>query len=293
MLLLDNQSIDVAKAAERLGCTERTIYRDIDVLERAGIPLFQRGNRWRLPDGFSRRLSIHFTVQEAMALVAAEQLLSAMQGSVFDHATRSAVSKVRHALAPELRQRFETIARFVTTTSAPPRKLGRQRARLDAVIDAIERTRVISLAYRKLDSSQSEAYTVEPHHLHVQGTSVYVVGWARERSAVRIFLIDRIEEVEVHRESFERREEIQPGLFAQGSFGLWNADAEHVRLRFFGSAATIVAEQEFHPSQTLERLDDGSIVIDMRTPVSPSLTQWVRGFGSRVEVLSPQSLKVQ
>ncbi|MCU0699462.1 MAG: WYL domain-containing protein [Myxococcaceae bacterium] len=295
LMVLDRRDIDVRAAADELGCTERTVYRDLESLERVGVPLYQvkqgRTQRWKLVDGYSRNLNVSFTVQEAMALIAGERLLSAIQGSVFDHAARNAVAKVKHALAPELRQRVEHLAQVLTTTSAPPRKLARHRERLDTIIEAIERSVVVDLKYRKLDATQAQPYTVEPHHLHLQGTSVYVVGWARERKAVRIFLLDRIDAVTLRTEPFKRRPEIQPGLFAQGSFGLWDAAIEHVRLRFTGSAATIVSEQEFHPSQTLERLPDGSVIVDLRAPLSPSLKQWVRGFGKRVEVLSPAALK--
>jgi predicted DNA-binding transcriptional regulator YafY len=295
LMVLDRRDIDVRAAPDELGCTERTVYRDLESLERVGVPLYQvkhgRTQRWKLVDGYSRNLNVSFTVQEAMALIAGERLLSAMQGSVFDHAARNAVAKVKHALAPELRQRVEQLAHVLTTTTAPPRKLARHRERLDTVIEAIERSVVIDLKYRKLDAAEAHLYTVEPHHLHLQGTSVYVVGWVRERKAVRIFLLDRIDAAVLRDEPFKRRPEIQPGLFAQGSFGLWDAAIEHVRLRFTGSAATIVSEQEFHPSQTLERQTDGSVIVDLRAPLSPSLKQWVRGFGKRVEVLSPAALK--
>ncbi|MDP1824348.1 MAG: WYL domain-containing protein [Archangium sp.] len=162
--------------------------------------------------------------------------------------------------------------------------------RLEQVLDAVETAEVLVLQYRKLDAPRAARYTVEPHSVHMQGASVYVVGWARERNAPRIFLLDRIEKLERTHETFTRREGLGPGVFAQGAFGLWDGPDEVVRLRFKGSAARIVAEQEFHPTQQLTWNDDGSMTLEMKVPVSPSLRAWVRSFGKRVVLVAPSNL---
>jgi predicted DNA-binding transcriptional regulator YafY len=294
MLLLEDRELSVETAAVRLDCTRRTIYRDLEVLQRAGMPLYQetagRRVRWRLMEGFHRELSVQFSVQEAMALVAGEQFLAALRGTVFAEAAQSAVGKVRQALAPALRQRLELISRHVSATGAPTRALGDHRAHLDALLEAIEHTQVVELEYRKLNSTRAEHYTFEPHHVHVQGSSVYVVGWVIERAAPRVFLLDRVEAVKPTTKKFTRRPEIGPGLFSQGAFGLWDGKVARVRLKFRGTAATIVEEQQFHASQRTERQADGSLLLELAVPPSPSLKAWVRGFGKRVEVLEPKDL---
>ena len=294
MMLLDERELSVDKAAKAFNCTRRTIYRDLAVLQRAGMPLFQepdgRRIRWRLIEGFHRSLSIQFSVQEAMALVAGGHFLAALDGTVLAESAGTAVDKVRHALAPALRKRLEAIAARLSATSAPPRKLGEHRGHLDALLVAIEHNQVIGLRYRKLNSDGVDSYSIEPHHVHVQGSSVYLVGWARERRAPRIFLLDRIDAVQPREEHFDRRPEIGPGVFSQGAFGLWDGVPARVKLRFVGSAATIVAEQEFHSSQQLKHHRDGSLTLTMKVPLSPSLKAWVRGYGKRVHVLAPRSL---
>lgn len=294
MLLLESSDLSVPQAAERLGCTVRTVYRDLDGLQRAGLPLYQeqrgRKTRWRLVEGFNRRLSIQLTVHEAMALAAAERFMSAMQGSVFELAGRQAMAKVKHALAPEIRTRLEALSRHLTTSPAPLRRLTKQRPYLERLLSAIEREEVAVVEYRKLSAAKPERYTIEPHSLNVQGSSVHVVLWARERNAARVFLLDRIESVTLTGEHFAPRAELGPGAFDQGSFGLWNAPSVRIVLRFKGSAARIVAEQQFHPSQQVHWNDDGSLTLEMVTPPSPALRAWVRGFGRRVAIVEPKNL---
>ncbi|MFZ5443403.1 MAG: helix-turn-helix transcriptional regulator [Myxococcota bacterium] len=294
MLLQESSDLSVDQAAERLGCTVRTVYRDLDGLQRAGLPLYQeqrgRKMRWRLVEGFNRRLSVQLTVHEAMALVAAERFMAAMQGSVFEVSGKQALAKLKHALAPEIRTRLEALTRHVTTTPAPLRRLTKQRPYLEKLLGALERHEVVVVEYRKLSAAAPERYTIEPHSLNVQGSAVHVVLWARERNAARVFLLDRIESVKPTGERFAPRPELGPGAFDQGAFGLWNAPSVRIVLRFKGSAARIVAEQQFHPTQQTHWNHDGTLTLELVTPPSPALRAWVRGFGKRVDVLEPKTL---
>ncbi len=293
-LLLDERQLVVDEVAARIGCTRRTIYRDLEVLQRAGMPLYQetlgRAVRWRLDEGFHRTLSVQLSVQEAMALVAGARSLSSLSGTFFAQGATSAVEKVRHALTPAVRERVEGFVKHLSASAAPARELGSHRSQLDTIVAAVQGQQVLVLEYRKLNAPRAVHYTVEPHHLHMQGSSVYVVGWVRERNAARIFLLDRIEAVTTTQNRFERRNGLGPGVFSQGAFGLWDGPEVLVRLTFVGDAATIISEQQFHPSQRLTTNADRSVTLEMTLPISPSLRAWVRGFGKRVRVERPKSL---
>src|SRR5256885_16088254 len=60
-LLEDRQELAVTDVARELGYTTRTVYRDLAVLERIGVPIYQerkgRRARWRVVEGYRRRTS--------------------------------------------------------------------------------------------------------------------------------------------------------------------------------------------------------------------------------------------
>lgn len=296
--LLNSQAeFDVEELARRLGCTRRTLYRDLNVLERGGWPLVRvtEGNRvrWRVLDNYKRTLSVRLSVQEVVALVAAEQLLSSAAGTLFARAAHSAVGKLKDQLEAPLRQRVERLAPLLNATVGATRNLSRHAEHLDAFFIAAETREVVELHYKKLGARAPSRYTVEPHELHMQGSSVYIVGWARERAAARIFLLDRVTQVHRTGEHFERRPELPQGVFEQGAFGLWEGEAKLVRLKFNGTAAQIVSEQRLHPSQRILDHSASSLTMELLVPLSPALVSWVTGFGKRVEVLEPESLRAQ
>jgi len=65
-LLDQGDGLSVPRAAGQLGCTERTLYRDLAVLQEIGVPVYQEREgkrlRWRLVDGpkhfFVRRFAL-------------------------------------------------------------------------------------------------------------------------------------------------------------------------------------------------------------------------------------------
>lgn len=297
MLLDRERSLSVDEVCRRLSIKRRTLYRDLDVLQRCGMPLYQetigRAVRWRLDDGFKRTLNVQLSVQEVMALVAAERLVSSMAGTIFASAAHTAVQKLKEPLAAPIRERLAHLTSHVSISSGSSRNLARHRDELDRLLDAVERNVVVELLYEKLGAGIPQKYTVEPHHVHVHGNSVYLVGWALERAAPRIFLLDRVRGVTLLSSKFTRRKELPVGAFEQGAFGLWEGKSALVKLLFKGTATRIVSEQRLHPSQRLTPRAGAKLELKMRVPISPPLLAWIRGFKGRVEVLGPKELLEQ
>lgn len=296
MLLDRERSLSVSDVCDRLSVNRRTLYRDLEVLQRCGMPLYQdqegKRVRWRLDDGFKRTLSVQLSVQEVMAIVAAERLLSSMGGTIFASAARTAVEKLKGQLAPPIRERLTKLTAGVSASAGgASRDLGAHGAQLDTILKAVEANEVLELKYQKLGAGVPQLYTVEPHHVHVHGSSVYLVCWAIERGAPRIFLLDRVRELRATGRTFTRRAELPLGVFEQGAFGLWEGKPVVVRLRFKGTAVRIVSEQQLHPSQKSSPGPNGTLDFELRVPLSPPLVAWVRGFGGRVEVLAPEELQ--
>lgn len=294
MLLDRERALSIEDVCRRLEINKRTLYRDLEVLERCGMPLWQekqgRRVRWRLDDGFKRALSVNLSVQEVMAIVAAERLLSSMAGTVFASAATTAVSKLKSQLAAPIRERLDRLVGSFTASGGASRNLKPQSQHLELLLEASQANRVVELRYQKLGAGVPALYTVEPHHVHVQGNAVYLVGWAIERKAPRIFLLDRVTLVRETGATFKRRAELPVGVFEQGAFGLWEGKPTVIRLRFKGTAVRIVEEQRLHPTQQNSKGPNGALDVQLRVPISPPLIAWIRGFKGRVEVLSPENL---
>lgn len=297
-LLLDaERELSVDAAASRLGCTRRTVYRDLDVLQRVGMPLYQepqgRRARWRLADGFRRRLAVTLGLDEIVALVAGARALDSLEGTVFRTSAARALDKLSAALSPQVRLRAEAVAARLSARAGPGHDYTERREALHALMAAVEAQQTVELVYRKLQARRDARYTVDPYHLHLQGGAVYVIGWAQERRDVRVFLLDRVRAVRPTGQPFTRRREVDALKVVHGAFGVWSKPATRVRLRFRGRAALLVAELSVHQSQVSQWRNDRELDVTLQVPVSPALVSWVRGFGKDVAVLEPKALTQQ
>ena len=74
------------------------------------------------------------------------------------------------------------------------------------------------------------------------------------------------------------------------SLGVFSGPAERVELEFDAATAVHVAGREWHPSQTFEPRDDGSVLMRLDVSVDVPLRRWILAFGAGVRVVSPQRL---
>jgi hypothetical protein len=54
--------------------------------------------------------------------------------------------------------------------------------------------------------------------------------------------------------------------------------------------AAYVVEREWHPSQKLRQLPDGSVRVELHVSIDLALRRWILGFGSQIRVIAPASL---
>ncbi|HZA13748.1 MAG TPA: HTH domain-containing protein, partial [Myxococcaceae bacterium] len=114
-ILEDRWQLAVNEVARELGSTPRTVYRDLSVLERIGVPIYQerRGTRarCRVMAGYrSRRFSVTLSWPEMLALSAARDLVGGASGSFFHGFAVSALEKIRRAVPEELVKRADAMA---------------------------------------------------------------------------------------------------------------------------------------------------------------------------------------
>lgn len=92
--------VTAAQLAERFGVTLRTIYRDLETLQEAGMPIKAdrgRGGGYALDKSYQLP-PINFTAREAALLVALSRLALEQRLIPFPRAIESAIDKVRGAL---------------------------------------------------------------------------------------------------------------------------------------------------------------------------------------------------
>ncbi|MEV0636704.1 YafY family protein [Streptomyces sp. NPDC050619] len=201
LLLQTRDRMTAAQLAEELEVSVRTVYRDVEALSAAGVPLYGDAGHaggYRLLDGYRTRLT-GLTAGEAEALFLAGAPGPAAElglGSVL----AAAQLKVRAALPPELRAHADRVSgRF--HLDAPGWYADADEAPyLPAVADAVWNNRVLHVVYRRWREPTDVERRLEPYGLVLKAGRWYVVAGPGPRT----FRVDQILQLTAMDEEFTR-----------------------------------------------------------------------------------------
>ncbi len=269
--LVERRSATARELAERFEVSERTIYRDVDALSAAGIPVYtQRGN------GGGVRLMDQFVLDRA--LLSPEQqdeILFALQAILATRASEEAdtLSRLSALFRRESGDWLEVD--FAGWGGGEREREAFQRAR-----EAILTRRRLDFTYYSSAGQRTRRRT-EPARLVFKSGNWYLQAFCLTRQDWRVFRLGRMEELVLEEER---------SLPRAAPSGLEAPDAARyrevrLRLRFAPEAAYRVRDC-FHPRQ-VEAEDGGSLLVECAFPEDGWVLGFLLSFGDRVEVLSP------
>jgi predicted DNA-binding transcriptional regulator YafY len=175
-----------ALLAERLGVSERTVYRDIRDLSLSGVPVEgEAGSGYRLLSGFDLP-PLMLTNRESEALIVAIRLLKTWGGESLSKALESAQEKVLAILPEESRRKAEQTRIYAPDIALQPHS----RSGFDVIHQAISAQRVLSLHYRD-EAGQLSWRDVQPLGLFFWGEHWLLAAWCERRDDYRCFRLDR------------------------------------------------------------------------------------------------------
>lgn len=297
LLLLQAKGRMTAQAlADELEVSVRTIYRDVESLHAAGVPLYGDAGPaggYQLLDGYRTRLT-GLTEQEAESL-----FLAGLPGPAAELGLGDAVSaaqlKLMAALPSSMRDRASRMAeRF--HLDAPAWYYDPERSPfLSLVADAVWQERLLEVSYRRWQAPEEVTRVLRPLGLVLKAGRWYLVAQGRER--ISTYRVSQIQAAVVLAESFER----PPGFDLAAH---WAESLEDFQSRQFTGTAEIrltACGWESFASYVLPavaRAAEESAVPDgsgMRVTIPIESVGHATGMllrmGADVEVLSPPELR--
>jgi predicted DNA-binding transcriptional regulator YafY len=188
--------VTAEELAERFGVSLRTMYRDLDALREAELPLSAergRGGGYALDRAYSLP-PVNFDVREAVVLLVLGRLATELRLVPFTQTLGSALDKVRAALPAAAQRRLDTLSRSLTFVGIPAQ------ASHEAVRRAVETAwfegRPLRITYLGSDHVLS-VRTVCLESVILERTTTFLQCHDLERDEPRQFRLHRIERAEV------------------------------------------------------------------------------------------------
>lgn len=200
---LQSKKIITAKSlAEKFSVSVRTIYRDIKVLEQAGVPvLMEEGKGYTLMEGY-RIPPVMFTESEANALITAEQLIATNKDMSLVKEYTEAVNKVKAVLGFDTKNKTEFLSQRIFSLQNWTQQ--RTSSHLTALQMALTNFRLAKLEYQAAEKVETTVRIIEPFSFYYSTQENWlVIAFCRLRKEFRTFRLDRIQSLDILSETFE------------------------------------------------------------------------------------------
>ena len=270
-LLVERRSLTAGELAERFEVSQRTIYRDIDALSAAGIPVYAQPGQ-----GGGIRLMDQFVLDKALLSRAQQdEILFALQAILATGGTeeRETLSQLSALFRREGDGWLEVD--FTDWGSGAV-----ERENFALVKGAILERSPLSFTYYSSAGEKSRR-TVEPARLVFKSGCWYLSAFCRQKQDWRIFRLVRMEKLALEEGTCPPR---QPPRQLEAPMPEEYRGVD-LRLRFAPSAAWRVRDY-FHPKEITAQ-PDGHLLVSCTFPEDQWLLSFLLSFGSQLEVLSP------
>lgn len=273
--LLQNEKATAPELAQEFEVSIRTIYRDIDAISSAGIPIYAtqgKGGGISILNDYTLDKSL-FSEQEQ------EQMLTALQGMT------AATGKNSDELLTKLSGLFQMKStNWIEVDFSDWVHRNPQQDIFNIIKESIFQKRLLSLCYFSGKGNQ-EKRTVKPIRLVFKSKSWYLYSFCLLRNDYRFFKLSRIKELEMLSETFTQ--DFTPTKIEK-QIQVENTVA--VKLKFDRQAAFRVYD-EFTDNITED--SQGNLYVQIDLPDNEVLYSYVMSFSDSVEIIEPQSIREQ
>ena len=164
---------------------------------------------------------------------------------------------------------------------------------LTTVMDAMTECRELSISYRKYTSSEADIYTVRPYAVKEASRRWYLIGYCVERKGLRVYGLDRLIDISETGRTFRMESGFDIDEIFATSFGIYLPDGPGQTIKFRTDAknAMYLRDLPIHHSQEEISSEGDSVTFSIFVCPDKALTMEFCKYGSRIEVLSPESVR--
>lgn len=271
-LLLQKDKITSSELAQKFEVSRRTILRDIDSINNAGIPILTT-------QGQGGGISIMKNFKIDRTLLSSEEMKAILTGLQ----SLDSISKTNHyrqlmekLSAPDFKQ-LNTDNPMIIDLSVWDKSAVSYK--IDLIQSAMKNSEKISFTY--FSPNGQTLRELEPYHLIFQWSNWYIWGYCTTRKDYRMFKLTRLTDLKCTGESYKKR-----NIPAYFSNKLLHTKSEIEAVVKFDSSIKwrLIDEFDIH---LLKEDQDGNLYLTFTWSDTPSFFHYILTFGNKAEIISP------
>ena len=286
LLLLERERIGAQDLAAHFEVSPRTIYRDIDAINMAGVPVRSTsgvGGGFEIMEQYKLDKKVFSTADLSTILMGLSSLSNLIRGDELVHA----IAKVRSFIPAEQAKDIEVQSSQIYIDLSPWMGNRTVQPWLETIRCAIQENRLLSFDYLDRHGNRT-ARRAEPYQLVLKGNQWYWHGFCRNRNDFRLFRLSRMANLTTLEEMFIPR---KPPKLELDISGLFHAQQTPITLRIHKSVLERVLdycnEEDISP--------DGDEHYIVRYPFLERDFYYdiLLGLGDQCECLSPEHVRAE
>ena len=286
MTLLDKERIGAQELADTFELSPRTIYRDIEAINMAGIPIRSIpgvGGGFEIMPDYKLDNKVFSTADLSAILMGLSSLSSVVRGGELANALEKVKSFIPAEKAKDIEIKSNQICIDLSSwtgnrTIQPYVKI---------IQAALQNHTLLSFAYTAHHGKKT-IRTVEPYQLVLKGSRWYFQGYCRTRNDFRLFRVSRMSELQMKRETFIPRDFQKPILDFEEIAEAMQTD---IKIRIHQSVLDRVLE--YCPYDRFVPDDDAYYIVNFPFIENDYHYDILLGFGDKCECLEPLHIRAE
>ncbi|NQX48839.1 YafY family transcriptional regulator [Paenibacillus tritici] len=285
ILLLNRPLIQAKELADMFEVSVRTIYRDVDSINTAGIPVVTyqgAGGGIGLMEGYRLDRNV-LSERELADIFGALQSVSSYVGE----GHHLLLEKISSVIPPSKLAAFRSKTTQMIVDISPWGQMGPLEERLSLLKEALEEEVVVTFEYISSEGRVSQR-TIEPYTLVLKGQSWYLYGFCTDRRDFRLFKLLRMKALVKEQQHYTRQDlPLKELPWTDGWTEPQNLQA--ITLRFAPEGRHLA--EEYFDSEELHPEDNGGYTLTVRYAENDWLLGFLLSFGPVLEVLAPEHIR--
>ncbi|MGL6202670.1 MAG: helix-turn-helix transcriptional regulator [Lachnospiraceae bacterium] len=210
MILLDKKRIGAQELADMFEVSPRTIYRDIDTINMAGIPIRSTsgvGGGFEIMQKYKIDRTVFSTADLSALLMGLSSLSNMIRGDELVHA----LAKVKSFIPADRAKDVELKANQIYIDLSPWMGNRNMQPYLEIIKTALQENKLLSFEYADRYGNKT-VRIAEPYQLVLKSSHWYMQGYCHKRNDFRLFRLSRISNLQIEEEFFTPRDFQKPQL---------------------------------------------------------------------------------
>jgi predicted DNA-binding transcriptional regulator YafY len=301
-LLSSSTGVTIEELSTELKLDRRSIYRVFADLEELGFPLYddqelgEKKKTWRLDAGYVKKLpnvslpDISLNMGEMLALCMAASQSTQFIGTEIGDALKSSFHKLGLLLPEGLLPKLSRFQVLFHGSGKYMKDYKGKEALIEKLATAMFNQTTCQVKYNSFSQKKNKVFDIDPLCFvnHEGGLYAYV---RSSYGNIIILAVERLLSLKVSDQRFEYPEDFDAQDYLDASFGIMMGEQEDIQIVFAKKVAPYIKERRWAKEQHVIENPDGSIILNIKAPITWEIISWILSFGPSSYVLGPKALK--